>query len=163
MILESSCSLLPLWNLFLGKALFSPQICDRQIYQCSPTCFYLFLAVLGLRWFVWAFYSCGEQGLLFAVVHGCLTAVGSLAAERGLQGAWASVFAALKLSCSVACGIFPEQGLNLCPLHWEADYYPLHHQGSPSSKKFLLVPTSCSLRPITYNLPLTLAFHISSC
>ena len=99
MILESSCSLLPLWNLFLGKALFSPQICDRQMYQCSPTCFYLFLAVLGLRWFVWAFSSCGEQGLLFAVVHGCLNAVGSLAAERGLQGAWASVFAALRLSC----------------------------------------------------------------
>ena len=23
-----------------------------------------------------------------------------------------------RLSCSVACGIFLEQGLNLCPLHW---------------------------------------------
>ena len=35
------------------------------------------------------------------------------------------------LSCSEACGIFPDQGLNLCPLHWKADSYPLHHQGSP--------------------------------
>ena len=25
------------------------------------------------------------------------------------------------LSCSAACGIFPDQGLNLCPLHWQAD------------------------------------------
>ena len=24
-------------------------------------------------------------------------------------------------SCSVACGIFPDQGLNPCPLHWQAD------------------------------------------
>ena len=35
------------------------------------------------------------------------------------------------LSCSVACGIFPDQGLNPCPPHWQADSYPLHHQGSP--------------------------------
>ena len=35
------------------------------------------------------------------------------------------------LSCSVACGVFPDQGLNLCPLHWLADSYSLHHQGSP--------------------------------
>ena len=30
----------------------------------------------------------------------------------------------------MACGIFPDQGLNLCPLHWQADSYPLHHRGS---------------------------------
>ena len=36
-----------------------------------------------------------------------------------------------RLSCSVACGIFPDQGLNLCPLHWQVDSQPLHHQGSP--------------------------------
>ena len=35
------------------------------------------------------------------------------------------------LSCSAACGIFLDQGLNLYPLHWQADSYPLHHQGSP--------------------------------
>ena len=26
-----------------------------------------------------------------------------------------------RLSCSVACGIFPGKGSNLCPLHWQAD------------------------------------------
>ena len=27
------------------------------------------------------------------------------------------------LSCSVACGIFPDQGSNPCPLHWQADSF----------------------------------------
>ena len=41
-------------------------------------------------------------------------------------GAWAlgtqaSVVVAHGLSCSVACGIFPDQGLNPCPLHWQVD------------------------------------------
>ena len=31
----------------------------------------------------------------------------------------------------VACGIFPDQGSNPCPLHWQADSQPLRHQGSP--------------------------------
>ena len=34
-------------------------------------------------------------------------------------------------SCSVSCGIFPDQGSNPCPLHWQADSQPLRHQGSP--------------------------------
>ena len=35
-------------------------------------------------------------------------------------------------SCSTACGIFPDQGSNPCPLHWQADSQPLRHQGSPA-------------------------------
>ena len=42
-----------------------------------------------------------------------------------------SVVVAHGLSCSAACGIFPDQGSNLCPLHWQADSQPLCHQGSP--------------------------------
>ena len=34
------------------------------------------------------------------------------------------------LSCPTACGIFLEQGSNLCLLHWQADSLPLSHQGS---------------------------------
>ena len=40
--------------------------------------------------------------------------------------------------CSVACGIFPDQGSNPCPLHWQADSQPLHHQGSPSHLLFII-------------------------
>ena len=46
--------------------------------------YYLFLAALGLRCCVWAFSSCGKQGLLFVVVRGLLIAVASLVAEHGL-------------------------------------------------------------------------------
>ena len=48
-------------------------------------------------------------------------------------GTWASVVVARGLSCSTACGIFPDQGLNPCPLHWQVDSYPLCHQGSTHS------------------------------
>ena len=53
-----------------------------------------------------------------------------------------SVVAAHGPSCSVACGIFPDQGLNPCPLHWQADSQPLRHQGSPLS---VLLTTSLFL------------------
>ena len=42
-----------------------------------------------------------------------------------------SVIVAHGPSCSAACGIFADQGSNLCPLHWQADSQPLRHQGSP--------------------------------
>ena len=42
-----------------------------------------------------------------------------------------SVVVAHGPSCSAACGIFPDQGSNPCPLHWQTDSQPLHHQGSP--------------------------------
>ena len=34
-------------------------------------------------------------------------------------------------SCSLACGIFPNQGLNPFLLHWQVDSLPLSHLGSP--------------------------------
>ena len=34
-------------------------------------------------------------------------------------------------SRSAACGIFPDQGSNPCPPHWQAGPQPLRHQGSP--------------------------------
>ena len=47
-----------------------------------------------------------------------------------------SVVVAHGPSCSVACGIFPDQGLNPCPLHRQADSQPLRHQGSPKTWYF---------------------------
>ena len=47
-----------------------------------------------------------------------------------------SVVAAHGPSCSAACGIFPDQGSNPCPLHWQADSQPLRHLGSPHSWAF---------------------------
>ena len=42
-----------------------------------------------------------------------------------------SVIVAHGPSCSAACGIFPDQGSNPCPLRRHADSQPLRHQGSP--------------------------------
>ena len=42
-----------------------------------------------------------------------------------------SVVVAHGPSCSVACGILPDQGSNPCPPHWQADSQPLRHLGSP--------------------------------
>ena len=38
------------------------------------------------------------------------------------------------LSCSEACGIFPDQESNLCPLCWQAGSFPLCYQGSPRNQ-----------------------------
>ena len=42
-------------------------------------------------------------------------------------------------SRSVACGIFPDQGSNPCPPHWQADSQPLRHQGSPLGSTFYIL------------------------
>ena len=49
-----------------------------------------------------------------------------------------SVVVAHGPSCSVACGIFPDQGSNPCALHWQADSQPLRHQGSPGACLLLI-------------------------
>ena len=43
----------------------------------------------------------------------------------------ASGAVALGLSCSESRGIFPDQGQNLRPLHWQADSLLPDPQGSP--------------------------------
>ena len=48
-----------------------------------------------------------------------------------------SVVVAHGPSCSAACGIFPDQGSNPCPLHRQADSQPLRYQGSPSVINFI--------------------------
>ena len=72
---------------------------------------------------------------------GFLIVVASLVAEQGLQAhgfQWlphlGSVVGAHGPSFFVACGIFPEQGSNPCPLHWQEDSYPLHHQEVPYNR-----------------------------
>ena len=42
-----------------------------------------------------------------------------------------SLVVAHGLDCPTACGIFPDQGWNPCPLYWQADSLPLSYQGSP--------------------------------
>ena len=55
--------------------------------------------------------------------------VGSVVGALGLENTGS--VAVHELSCSEACGIFPDQGLNLCLVHWQVDSLPLSHQGTP--------------------------------
>ena len=82
---------------------------------------YLFMAVLGLRCCAWAFSSCSERGLLFVAVRGLVIAVACLCCRAWALGARASVVVAHGLSFFAARGIFPDQGSNLRPLHWQVD------------------------------------------
>ena len=52
-----------------------------------------------------------------------------LVLEHGLEGMKASVVAGHGLNCPNACGIFPDQGSNLGPQHWQAESLPLDHPG----------------------------------
>ena len=84
-----------------------------------PSFIYLFMAVLGPCCCMWVFSSCGIRGLLprcGAQVSHC----GSFFCCRALAlGEWASVTRAHGLTCSSVCGIFLDQGLNPCHLHWQ--------------------------------------------
>ena len=88
------------------------------------------MAVLGLRFCARAFSSCGKWGPLFIAVREPLTIAGSPVAEHRLQTRRLSNCGSRAIR-SAACGIFPDQGSNPCPLHWPADSQPLRHQGSP--------------------------------
>ena len=92
------------------------------------------MAVLGLRFCVRAFSSCGKREPLFISVHALRLSLSRplLLRSTGSRRT-GSVIVAHRPSCSVACGIFPDQGSNPCPLHWQADSQPLRHQGSPPS------------------------------
>ena len=56
---------------------------------------------------------------------------GSVVAAPGLSST-GSIIVVHGLSCSAACGIFPDQGSNLSLLCWQVDSLPLSHQESPS-------------------------------
>ena len=103
----------------------------------SSSLIYLFNLILFF-WLCWVFVS--VQGLSLVVAsgdHSSSRCVG-LPPPRplplrstGPRHAGSAVVAHGP-SCSTACGILPDQGLNPCPLHWQADSQPLRHQGSPS-------------------------------
>ena len=75
----------------------------------------------------------GPCGVQASVVAAC----GSVVAAPGF---WCtdSVVVADGFSCSAACGILMDQGLNPCLLHWQADSLPVSHQGSLIAHFFLV-------------------------
>ena len=98
--------------------------------------------MLDLHFCVWAFSSCGEPGLLFAY--------GARASHcHGFSGHAGSVVLVHRVSHFTACGVFPDQGLNPCPLHREADSHQLCCVVLCSVTSVM----SDSLRPMDCSLP----------
>ena len=106
----------------------------------------LSLVTLGLHCCTWAFCSCGEQGLLSScgvqLSHcGDLCSAGSRGSgfsSCSCRVDWAPEHSLS--SCPMACGIFPDQGSKLCPLHWQVNSYALYHRGSLLLNFLLLLP-----------------------
>ena len=99
--------------------------------------FYLFIYLFIYSWLCWVFVSAWRLSPVVASGGhsssrwaGLLLSWPLLLRSTGSRRA-GSVVVAHWPSCSVACGIFPDQGSNPCPLHWQADSQPLRHQGSP--------------------------------
>ena len=88
-------------------------------------------------WLCWAFISVPGLSLVDASGGHSSSWCAGLSLSRPLllrstdSRCAGSVVVAHGPSCSAACGILPDQGSNPCPLHWQADSQPLHHQGSP--------------------------------
>ena len=108
----------------------SSEYSELSLYLSIVLKIFLFLALLGL---------CCCTGFSLAAMLGFLIAVASFV-ERGLSRAsglqqfsvpglqsTASIVVMHGLSCSIAYGIFLEQGSNLCLLHWQVDPLPLSH------------------------------------
>ena len=88
----------------------------------------------------------------------------SLAEHRLGSRRAGSVIVAHGPICSAACGIFPDQGSNPCPLRWQADSQPLRHQGSPIKKilnQILTLLLSLLLAQIHYLISLNFTFSTS--
>ena len=95
--------------------------------------FYLFIYL----WLCWVFISVRGLSLVAASGGRSSSRCAGLSLSRPLllrstdSRRAGSVIVAHGPSCSAVCGIFPDQGSNPCPLHWQADSQPLRHQGSP--------------------------------
>ena len=137
----------PKWFLFselyLYEAILIPEKTNQRpliiiifkMFRSSDRFLYLFiLGCTGSLLLCAGFLQLQRAGLLFVVVHGLLTAVASLVAEHKLQAHGlqqlqlkCSGVVVHRLCCSTTYRIF--LGSNPYPLHWQADSYPLCHQG----------------------------------
>ena len=89
--------------------------------------FFFLIHLFIYFWLHWVFGT--AHGLSLLVESRGYSSCGAWASHCGgfsccgaqALGARASVIVAHGLSCSTACGIFLDQGSNLCPLHWQVD------------------------------------------
>ena len=137
-----------MWKVFIEKMQQNQYNRYGFFYSLFALCVFFFLltlfsflAVLGLCCFARAFSSCSEQGPPFFCCgvwasrwdgFSCCEALGVQASIAAAQGFHSCSSWALEcgLSSSVACGIFPGQGLNSMFPALAGGFLLLCHQGS---------------------------------
>ena len=125
------------------QSIFSRYSLLQSGFLPPPFCFlndgYFKIYLLIYFWLPSVFMAAHQ--LFRVVVHGLVLAVASLVVEHGLRIHGLQQLEHMdsracgvvhRLSCSMAYGIFLDQGWNASPLHWQADSSPLDHQGSPA-------------------------------
>ena len=111
--------------------------CIRELCGLQLCCLSILFFFNSDFWLCWVFVSVRGLSLVAASGGHSSSRCAGLSLSRPLllrntgSRRAGSVVVAHGLSCSTACGIFPDQGSNPCPLHWQADSQPLRHQGSP--------------------------------
>ena len=117
-------------------------ILGRHFLSICFFSFFKFIYLFIYFWLCWVFVSVRGLSLVVASGGHASSRCAGLSLSRLLL-LWStgsrragSVVVAHGPSCSMARGIFPDQGSNPCPLHWQADSQPLRHQGSPICFQF---------------------------
>ena len=100
--------------------------------------------------------------------------MGSVVGVHGLYSK-GSIILVHGLSCSLACGIFLDQGLNWCPPAWQGGFLTIGPSGKPSACTLktsvklchlvLLFPSSLStvLKPVMFSVYLVWGFYLRKC
>ena len=121
----------------------------QVLFSVLKVIFFFNKLFICFKWLCWVFISVRGLSLVVASVgHSSSRCTGLsllrplLLRSTGSRRA-GSVIVAHGPSHSAACGIFPDQGSNPCPLHWQADSQPLRHQGSPCTIFYVLCVCMC--------------------
>ena len=131
----------PLWSLSGAASHHGSGFFQSEKHAQKKPAFFCF-KFLNVIYFLlhWVFVTVCRVSLVVAsegssAVRRLLIAVASLVWSTGSRRT-GSVVVVHRLSRPMACGIFPDQGLNPCPLHWQADALSPDHQGSPEKPVF---------------------------
>ena len=121
------------------KSIICKAVTFLYVFWCPIKIFFLIYLFIYF-WLCWVFVSVWGLPLVAASRGHSSSRCAGLSLSRPLllrstgSRCTSSAVVAHGLSCSAACGIFPDQGSNPCALYWQADSQPLHHQGSPPLK-----------------------------
>ena len=133
------------WLVFIG--FWSESVLLRLLKMILFIYSWLYQGLHCCTGFSWVALSCGSRASHCSDVS-CYASFSTCRSELHTWGSQLQIAGPIVVahgpSCSTAHGIFPDQGLNLCLPHWQADSLPLRHQCvCVCSKSLQLCPVLC--------------------